>query len=68
MSSRGGVRISTEPRAPPGANHSHESGDTAMWQAAKTPEAPARLENLKELVTATADSIDGGSWSMSDWS
>jgi DNA helicase-2/ATP-dependent DNA helicase PcrA len=29
-----------------------ESGYTAMWQADKTPEAPGRLENLKELVTA----------------
>jgi DNA helicase-2/ATP-dependent DNA helicase PcrA len=28
-----------------------ESGYTAMWQADKTPEAPGRLENLKELVT-----------------
>ena len=26
-----------------------------MWQADKTPEAPGRLENLKELVTAMAD-------------
>lgn len=32
-----------------------ESGYTAMWQADKTPEAPGRLENLKELVTALAD-------------
>ena len=29
-----------------------ESGYTAMWQADKSPEAPGRLENLKELVTA----------------
>jgi DNA helicase-2/ATP-dependent DNA helicase PcrA len=29
-----------------------ESGYTAMWQAEKTPEAPGRLENLKELVKA----------------
>lgn len=27
-----------------------ESGYTAMWQNDKTPEAPGRLENLKELV------------------
>jgi len=27
-----------------------ESGYTAMWQADKTPQAPARLENLKELI------------------
>ena len=32
-----------------------ESGYTAMWQADKTPEAPGRLENLKELVTAMAE-------------
>jgi len=29
-----------------------ESGYTDMWQADKSPEAPGRLENLKELVTA----------------
>ncbi|WP_107497493.1 UvrD-helicase domain-containing protein [Thalassobius sp. I31.1] len=29
-----------------------ESGYTAMWQKDKTPEAPGRLENLKELVKA----------------
>jgi DNA helicase II / ATP-dependent DNA helicase PcrA len=43
------------------AGHSHielaeqildESGYTAMWQADKTPEAPGRLDNLKELVKA----------------
>ena len=43
------------------ADHSHielaelildESGYTAMWQNDKTPEAPGRLENLKELVKA----------------
>ncbi len=28
-----------------------ESGYMAMWQADKTPEAPGRLENLKELVS-----------------
>jgi DNA helicase-2/ATP-dependent DNA helicase PcrA len=32
-----------------------ESGYTAMWQADKSPEAPGRLENLKELVTAMAE-------------
>jgi len=43
----------------PGQNHIElaeqildESGYTAMWQADKTPEAPGRLENLKELVKA----------------
>jgi DNA helicase II / ATP-dependent DNA helicase PcrA len=29
-----------------------ESGYTAMWKAAKTPEAPGRLDNLKEFVAA----------------
>ncbi|HUT50647.1 MAG TPA: UvrD-helicase domain-containing protein [Alphaproteobacteria bacterium] len=29
-----------------------EAGYTAMWQNDKTPEAPGRLENLKELITA----------------
>ncbi len=29
-----------------------ESGYTAMWQADKSPEAPGRLENLKELLKA----------------
>ncbi|MGH6996533.1 MAG: 3'-5' exonuclease, partial [Stellaceae bacterium] len=29
-----------------------ESGYTAMWQADKSPDAPGRLENLKELVGA----------------
>jgi DNA helicase-2/ATP-dependent DNA helicase PcrA len=29
-----------------------ESGYTAMWQADKAPDAPGRLENLKELVNA----------------
>jgi DNA helicase-2/ATP-dependent DNA helicase PcrA len=32
-----------------------ESGYTAMWQADKSPEAPGRLDNLKELVAAMAD-------------
>ncbi|MFD1625762.1 ATP-dependent helicase [Azospirillum griseum] len=32
-----------------------ESGYTRMWQEDKTPEAPGRLENLKELVTAMGD-------------
>ncbi len=29
-----------------------ESGYTAMWRASKKPEAPGKLENLKELITA----------------
>ena len=32
-----------------------ESGYNAMWQADKSPEAPGRLENLKELSRALAD-------------
>ena len=32
-----------------------ESGYTAMWQADKSPDAPGRLENLKELVRALAE-------------
>ena len=32
-----------------------ESGYTAMWQQAKTADAPTRLENLKELITAMAE-------------
>jgi DNA helicase-2/ATP-dependent DNA helicase PcrA len=38
-----------------------ESGYTAMWQEDKTPEAPGRLENLKELVKALEqfDSLQG---------
>ncbi|MDR3516293.1 MAG: UvrD-helicase domain-containing protein [Azospirillaceae bacterium] len=38
-----------------------ESGYTRMWQEDKSPEAPGRLENLKELVNAMAefDAITG---------
>ncbi len=32
-----------------------ESGYIAMWQAEKTPDAPTRLENLKELINAMAE-------------
>ncbi len=32
-----------------------ESGYTDMWQQDKSPEAPGRLDNLKELVRAMAD-------------
>ena len=32
-----------------------ESGYTEMWQQDKSPDAPGRLENLKELVRALAD-------------
>ncbi len=38
-----------------------ESGYTAMWQNEKTPEAPGRLENLKELIKAleSFDNLQG---------
>jgi DNA helicase-2/ATP-dependent DNA helicase PcrA len=38
-----------------------ESGYVEMWQADKTPEAPGRLENLKELVKAleSFDNLQG---------
>jgi DNA helicase-2/ATP-dependent DNA helicase PcrA len=38
-----------------------ESGYTDMWKASKTPEAPGRLENLKEFVAALEefDSLGG---------
>ncbi len=38
-----------------------ESGYTEMWQNEKTPEAPGRLENLKELVKAleSFDNLQG---------
>lgn len=32
-----------------------ESGYTGMWQTDKSPEAPGRLDNLKELVSALAE-------------
>ncbi len=32
-----------------------ESGYTTMWQMHKSPDAPGRLENLKELVTAIGE-------------
>ena len=32
-----------------------DSGYTAMWKVNKTPEAPGRLENLKELISAMED-------------
>jgi DNA helicase-2/ATP-dependent DNA helicase PcrA len=32
-----------------------DSGYTGMWQADKSPEAPGRLDNLKELISAMAE-------------
>ena len=32
-----------------------EAGYTAMWQADKAPDAPGRLENLKELISAIGE-------------
>lgn len=39
-----------------------ESGYTAMWQNDKSPEAPGRLENLKELVSGMEEFEDIGSF------
>jgi DNA helicase-2/ATP-dependent DNA helicase PcrA len=58
------------PETPPANDDHHirlaevildESGYTSMWQNDKTPEAPGRLENLKELVKALEgfDSLQG---------
>ncbi len=58
------------PETPPANSDSHirlaevileESGYISMWQNDKTPEAPGRLENLKELVKALEqfDSLQG---------
>ncbi len=58
------------PETPPFQTDSHvrlaevileESGYISMWQNDKTPEAPGRLENLKELVKALEqfDSLQG---------
>ena len=59
-----------QPETPPFHSDSHvrlaevileESGYISMWQNDKTPEAPGRLENLKELVKALEqfDSLQG---------
>ncbi|PRD37098.1 UNVERIFIED_CONTAM: uvrD [Trichonephila clavipes] len=58
------------PETAPARDHAHvrlaevileESGYVSMWQNDKTPEAPGRLENLKELVKALEqfDSLQG---------
>ncbi len=58
------------PETPPATDLGHvrlaevileESGYVSMWQNDKTPEAPGRLENLKELVKALEqfDSLQG---------
>ena len=39
-----------------------ESGYTGMWQNDKSPEAPGRLENLKELVSGMEEFEDLGSF------
>ncbi len=39
-----------------------ESGYTAMWQNDRSPEAPGRLENLKELVSGMEEFEDLGSF------
>ncbi len=55
----GGVASAEFEYAPPDVSHVElaqiildESGYTGFWQNDKTPEAPGRLENLKELVKA----------------
>jgi DNA helicase-2/ATP-dependent DNA helicase PcrA len=47
--------IDTAPHPELAAQMLDESGYTAMWQADKSPDAPGRLENLKELVAAMAE-------------
>ncbi|MGB1547101.1 MAG: ATP-dependent helicase [Alphaproteobacteria bacterium] len=44
--------LGTTPHADLTAQILDESGYTAMWQKDKSPDAPGRLENLKELVVA----------------
>jgi DNA helicase-2/ATP-dependent DNA helicase PcrA len=53
----------------PRANHAElaatvldESGYTRMWQEDKSPEAPGKLENLKELVAALEEFDDLGAF------
>ncbi|MCX7559331.1 UvrD-helicase domain-containing protein [Sulfitobacter sp. F26204] len=55
----GGIEVARVEYGPPVMSHMElaeiildESGYTGMWQNDKTPEAPGRLENLKELVKA----------------
>ncbi len=47
--------LGTMPHTELAAQILDESGYTAMWQADKTPEAPGRLENLRELVNGMAE-------------
>lgn len=47
--------ISTTPHPDLAGQLLDESGYTAMWQADKSPDAPGRLENLKELVGGMED-------------
>jgi DNA helicase-2/ATP-dependent DNA helicase PcrA len=47
--------VETMPHTELAAQMLDESGYTAMWQADKSPDAPGRLENLKELVAAMAE-------------
>ena len=47
--------LETEGHVATAATILEESGYMAMWQADKSPEAPGRIENLKELVRALAD-------------
>ena len=47
--------LNTQPHAEVAQIVLDESGYTGMWQADKSPEAPGRLDNLKELVSAMAE-------------
>ncbi|WP_374441521.1 ATP-dependent helicase [Stella sp.] len=48
-------KAATEPHTDLARTVLDESGYTRMWQADRSPEAPGRLENLKELVVAMAE-------------
>lgn len=47
--------VETTPHTELAAQILDESGYMAMWQADKSPEAPGRLENLRELSTGMAE-------------
>ena len=47
--------INTTPHPQLAAQILDESGYMAMWQADKSPDAPGRIENLKELITGMAE-------------
>lgn len=47
--------LKTQPHAEVAQIVLDESGYTGMWQADKSPDAPGRLDNLKELISAMAE-------------